>query len=98
MNNVPKKIIHYYAKINPIGFAYKKCTREMPGKKYVLAKNHNRLGYVFEVYLDELEEIKKTKKLKLTVWPDNDSYHFTDDFEITEIIKEQITYKDILND
>lgn len=98
MSSVKKNIIHYYAKINPRGFAYKKCTRKMPGKKYMPAKNHNRLGYVFEVYLDELEEIKKTKKLALTVWPDNDSYHFTDDFEIIEIIKEQITYKDILND
>lgn len=97
MINVPKKIIHYYVKIKSRGFAYKKCARPMPANRYMPAKNHNRLGYVFEIYLDELEEIKKTKKLKLTVWPDNDSYNFTDDFEITDIIEECITYKE-LND
>jgi hypothetical protein len=36
----------------------------------------------------------KSKKIKLTVWPDNDSYNFTEEYNVDKIYKETVTIEE----
>ena len=63
-------------------------------KKIENVVKHKSLGYCAKLYEQEIEEIKKTMSVQLTVWPDNDSYNKIETFKLngiyveTEIIEE----------
>ena len=57
-------------------------------KKIENVVKHKQLGYCVRIYKQELEDIKKTMTVKLTVWPDNDSYNYVEEFKLSNIYKE----------
>lgn len=57
-------------------------------KKIENVVKHKQLGYCVRIYEQEFDDIKKTMTVKLTVWPDNDSYNYVDEFKLSNIYKE----------
>ena len=57
-------------------------------KKIEYVIKHKQLGYCVRLYEQELESIKKTMTVKLTVWPDNDGYNYVEEFRLSNIYKE----------
>lgn len=64
-------------------------------KKIEYVIKHKQLGYCVRLYEQELESIKKTMAVKLTVWPDNDSYNYVDEFKLSNIYKETNTIEQV---
>lgn len=64
-------------------------------KKIEYVIKHKQLGYCVRLYEQELESIKKTMTVKLTVWPDNDSYNYVEEFKLSNIYKETNTIEEI---
>ena len=42
-----------------------------------------------------VENIIKTKKINVNVWPDNDSYNFWEEYDVEKIFVEKIAYETI---
>lgn len=61
---------------------------KLKSKKIEYVIKHKQLGYCVRLYEQELESIKKTMTVKLTVWPDNDSYNYVEEFKLSNIYKE----------
>lgn len=57
-------------------------------KKIENVVKHKQLGYCVRIYEQELEDIKKTMTVKLTVWPDGDSHNYVEEFKLSNIYKE----------
>lgn len=64
-------------------------------KKIENVVKHKQLGYCVRIYEQELEGIKKTLTVTLTVWPDNDSYNYVEEFKLSNIYKETNTIEQI---
>lgn len=64
-------------------------------KKIENVVKHKQLGYCVRLYEQELESIKKTMTVKLTVWTDNDSYNYAEEFKLSNIYKETNTIEEI---
>ena len=62
-------------------------------KSIVGVIKHEKYGYVYPC--DDIEEILKTKTVKLNVWPDNDRHNFWNNFEVGKIFIETTTYKEL---
>lgn len=54
---------------------------------------HPKYGYVIPI--DNVENIIKTKRIYVNVWPDNDSYNFWQEYDVAKIFVEKTTYETI---
>lgn len=83
----------YYGSIDTVGWNNFQISW-LTNRKIENVVKHKTLGYCARLYEQEIENIKKTMKVKLTVWPDNDSYNFIETIKIngiyveTEILEE----------
>lgn len=64
-------------------------------KKIENVVKHKQLGYCVRIYEQELDDIKKTMTVKLTVWPDGDSYSEVEDFKLQHIFVETTTIEEV---
>lgn len=93
MGNIISTSKRYYGTINTEGWD-KYQISWLTKKKIENVVKHKSLGYCAKLYEQEIEEIKKTMSVQLTVWPDNDSYNKIETFKLngiyleTEIIEE----------
>lgn len=93
MGNIISTSKRYYGTINTEGWD-KYQISWLTKKKIENVVKHKTLGYCAKLYEQEIEEIKKTMSVQLTVWPDNDSYNKIETFKLngiyveTEIIEE----------
>lgn len=55
---------------------------------------HPKYGYVIPMY--NVKNIIKTKRIRVNVWPDNDSYNFWQDYDVEKIFVEKTTYETIV--
>lgn len=85
--------VRYYVKIDTSDWNnYQKSW--LKNKKIEEVIKHKKLGYVVKIYEQDIETIMKSKKIKLTVWPDNDSYNFTEEYNVDKIYKETVTIQE----
>ena len=56
---------------------------------------HRNLGYVVKVYESDLKDIIETNIVRLTVWPDGDSYTEICEFPVESIYREMTTIEKI---
>jgi hypothetical protein len=54
---------------------------------------HPNYGYV--IPKKNVQNIIKTKRIRVNVWPDNDSFNFWQDYDVAKIFVEKITYETI---
>lgn len=54
---------------------------------------HPNYGYV--IPKKNVQSIIKTKRIRVNVWPDNDSFNFWQDYDVAKIFVEKITYETI---
>lgn len=93
MGNIISTSKRYYGTINTEGWD-KYQISWLTKRKIENVVKHKTLGYCAKLYEQEIEEIKKTMSVQLTVWPDNDSYNKIETFKLngiyveTEIIEE----------
>jgi hypothetical protein len=64
-------------------------------QKIVGLKKHKKLGYVIQIKLEDLENIKNTRRINVNVWPDNDSYNFWQEYDVEKIICEKTIYEEL---
>lgn len=84
----------YYGVLDTISFNNVQMER-LTRKKIEYVIKHKQLGYCVRLYEQELESIKKTMAVKLTVWSDNDSYNYVEEFKLSNIYKETNTIEEI---
>lgn len=84
----------YYGVLDTTSFNNVQMER-LTRKKIEYVIKHKQLGYCVRLYEQELESIKKTMTVKLTVWPDNDSYDYVEEFKLSNIYKETNTIEEI---
>ena len=77
----------YYGSIDTVGWNNFQISW-LTNRKIENVVKHKTLGYCARLYEQEIENIKKTMKVKLTVWPDNDSYNFIETIKINGIYVE----------
>lgn len=87
MGNIISTSKRYYGTINTEGWD-KYQISWLTKKKIENVVKHKSLGYCAKLYEQEIEEIKKTMSVQLTVWPDNDSYNFVETFKINGLYVE----------
>lgn len=84
----------YYGVLDTTSFNNVQMER-LTRKKIEYVIKHKQLGYCVRLYEQELESIKKTMMVKLTVWADNDSYNYVGEFKLSNIYKETDTIEQI---
>lgn len=84
----------YYGVLDTTSFNNVQMER-LTRKKIEYVIKHKQLGYCVRLYEQELESIKNTMTVKLTVWPDNDSYNYVEEFKLSNIYKETNTIEQI---
>lgn len=93
-----KKTIHenvrYYGTIDTTGFNDFQMSW-FTRKKIEYIIKHKQLGYCVRIYPQELDAIKQTMSVLLTVWPDNDSYNFVKSFNLNGIYEEKLTLTEV---
>lgn len=84
----------YYIKLNTSYWnSYQKSWLKY--NKIVGLKKHKKLGYVIQVKYEDLVDIKRTRRININVWPDNDSYNFWQEYDVEKIICEKTTYEEL---
>ena len=84
----------YYCTIDTLGWDNHKLFW-LTNKKIENVIKHKVLGYCAKIYESDIEDVKKNKSIKLTVWPDGDSYTFVDTFKINGIYAETETLEEV---
>jgi hypothetical protein len=83
----------YYVKLTASEMAENKQLIEQ--KRIEQVVKHRNLGYVVKVYESDIDQIRKDGIVKLSVWPDGDSYTYIDEFKVDSIYKETVTLEQI---
>lgn len=94
MNKIVNENVRYYGTIDTTGFNDFQMSW-FTRKKIEYVIKHKQLGYCVRIYAQELESIKEKMSITLTVWPDNDSYNFTENFKLNGIYEEREIIKEI---
>lgn len=94
MNKIVNENVRYYGTIDTTGFNDFQMSW-FTRKKIEYVIKHKQLGYCVRIYAQELESIKEKMSIALTVWPDNDSYNFIEDFKLSGIYEEREIIKEI---
>ncbi len=94
MNKIVNENVRYYGTIDTTGFNDFQMSW-FTRKKIEYVIKHKQLGYCVRIYAQELESIKEKMSIALTVWPDNDSYNFTENFKLNGIYEEREIIKEI---
>lgn len=94
MNKIVNENVRYYGTIDTTGFNDFQMSW-FTRKKIEYVIKHKQLGYCVRIYAQELESIKEKMSIALTVWPDNDSYNFTENFKLNGIYEEREIIKEM---
>lgn len=94
MNKIISENVRYYGTIDTTGFNDFQMSW-FTRKKIEYVIKHKQLGYCVRIYAQELESIKEKMSIALTVWPDNDSYNFTENFKLNGIYEEREIIKEM---
>lgn len=88
-----RKYYNYYALID---------TSKLRNSNYLLANRkieslikHRALGYVVKIYESDLNKIRETGTITLSVWPDGDGTNFPEVFRVLDIYKESTVLEKI---
>ena len=94
MKKIVNENVRYYGTIDTTGFNDFQMSW-FTRKKIEYVIKHKQLGYCVRIYAQELESIKEKMSIALTVWPDNDSYNFTENFKLNGIYEEREIIKEM---
>lgn len=84
MAKIIQETKRYYAKLDEASLD-KRDLILLQYKKIENVIKHKLLGYCVRVYEHELDKIRSTNQIVLTVWPDGDSYTCLETYKITNI-------------
>lgn len=88
-----KNKVKYFVKIDTTYWnSYQKTW--FKNKAIIGMIKHPKYGYV--IPMDNVENIIKTKRIRVIVYPDNDSFNFWQEYDVAKIFVEKITYETIV--
>lgn len=88
-----KNKVKYFVKIDTTYWnSYQKTW--FKNKAIIGMIKHPKYGYV--IPMDNVENIIKTKRIRVIVYPDNDSFNFFQEYDVAKIFVEKITYETIV--
>lgn len=87
MGNIISTSKRYYGTIDTTGWNQYQISW-LTKRKIENVVKHKLLGYCVKLYEQDIDKVKNTMSIELTVWPDNDSYNFVETFKINGIYVE----------
>lgn len=87
MDNIVHEIKRYYATLDTANWG-KQDLQLLRNKRIEYVIKHKQLGYCVRIYEQELDDIRKTGTISLTIWPDGDSTSFVEVYKVTGIYVE----------